>query len=180
MIGFFLAATLICLALGGLYWLWARRIDAEVREGADIEWSHLQEAEPSLLEGYDKERFLQIYRRVHFPRFPGHALAAVCAFVVSLPVTFAAIGASIWLGERLGWIPEPARLSRYIPLGDTSSAEEGYCDAECRLYLVEAYAGFYFFFAILAIWLVIVAVVMRRYHARRPGYLREELIRNRP
>ncbi len=32
-----------------------------------------------------------------------------------------------------------------------------------------------YYFGLLFVWMAIVAVAMRRYHARRPGYLEEEL-----
>lgn len=183
MTSFLIGAAAVVAILAALYWRWAQRVDAEIAEGADAEWARINAQEPSLVEGVSREKFGEVYRRVNFPRFPKYALAIIAAFVVSLPVTFAALGLSVWAGERLGIIPPPAELVRYVPIGDgaaeAASEKAIQCTAECRLALIESYAGFYYFFGVLAAWLIIVAVFMRRYHARRPGYLRDEILRAR-
>jgi len=48
---------------------------------------------------------------------------------------------------------------------------------EAALYYIEDLAGFYYFFGVIIVWLIIVAIFMRRYHSRRPGYLRDEILR---
>jgi len=66
--------------LGALYWWWSKHIEAEIVEGAKLEWASLQQNEPELLEKYDERAFENIYRLVHFPRFPGYALSALVTF----------------------------------------------------------------------------------------------------
>lgn len=180
MVIFILSSFAFVLALYGLFTLWSRHVQREIDQGASLEWDALNENEPELIEGYDKKRFDEIYRLVHFPRFPGYAVAAIIAFIVSLPAIFILIGGSILLGERLGLLPKPIEIARYIPLGEETGVAEGLCTAECQLYLAESFSGFYFFFAIIFVWLAIFGYFMHRYHACRPGFLREELIRNRP
>jgi hypothetical protein len=43
-------------------------------------------------------------------------------------------------------------------------------------YWVQDIFLFFYYFGLLAVWLAIVFVAMRRYHRRRPGYLRDELL----
>ncbi len=177
----FIAIILFGLALlSGLYWFWSKRIDAEIAEGAEIEWAALEKNEPELLNGYDRAAFGDIYRLVHFPRFPGYALAALVTFVVSLPLTLAAMSGGVWLAGQAGVLPAPVEIAKYIPIGETRAVDVKGCNAECQIYLAEGFGGFFFFFAILGVWLAIFAYFMRRYHQRRPGFLRDEIIRNRP
>ncbi|MEL7488923.1 MAG: hypothetical protein AAGJ87_17130, partial [Pseudomonadota bacterium] len=161
------------------YWLWTRRVHAEINEGAAEAWERAKKSEPDIIDGYNEERFAAVYRRVHFPRFPGYAVAAIFTFALSLPATLAALSGAVWAGVQTGVIPKPAQIVRYIPLGETSADGAGFCSADCKLYVAEAFSGFYFFFAIVIVWIAVFAFFMRRYHARKPGYLRDELIRNR-
>lgn len=176
---FFGSVALILVLLCALYWWWSRRIEAEVREGAALEYEALRKSEPDLVDGYDEQSFNAVYRRVHFPRFPGYALAAVIAYVASLPLTLAVLSAIVWMGTKAGLIPEPVEMAKYIPIGEGSGVAPGLCSAECQLYLAQNFGGFLFFFAIIAIWLAIFAFFMHRYHSKRPGYLRDELLRSR-
>jgi len=77
-------------------------------------------------------------------------------------------------------LPAPVEIAKRIPIGEARTVNISGCTAECQIYLAEGFGGFFFFFAILAIWLAIFAFFMRRYHSRRPGFLRDEIIRNRP
>ena len=101
------------------------------------------------------------------------------AFFVSLPLTLGFLGLVHWVGAKIGLLPEPLQVVRYIQLGEVEETEAWKCNAECQLYVAEAFAGFYYFFGVIAVWLAVVAFFMRRYHSRRPGYLRDELIRAR-
>ena len=76
-----------------LYWRWAERTRAEIRESAALEWRRRSEADPDSVATVDEARFSAVFERVHFPRLPKYALAAVTAFVVALPVTFYLLGA---------------------------------------------------------------------------------------
>ncbi len=174
----FLLVVFFALALaGGLYWRWRRKIAAEVAEGAAIDWARLSKNEPEFLEGISEEQFREIYARVHTPRFPGYALATLTTFFVSLPFTLGLLNLLLWAGHETGVIPQPAEVVRYVNLGEAQAAQSWQCGPDCQIYVAEAFSGFYFFFGVIAAWLVIVWFFMRRYHARRPGYLRDEIIR---
>lgn len=176
--GFFLAIGLLIAIPAALYWVWSRRIDGEIAEGAKIEYDALKKSDPDFMANFDEASFAAVYRRVHFPRFPGHALAAFFAFLLSLPLSFALLSAGLALGRKMGIVPEPVEMAKYIPIGEGSRAESDFCTAECQLHLAQNFGGFLFFFAIIAIWLGIFAFFMHRYHSGRPGYLRDELIRS--
>lgn len=179
MVLFFGVASFLLAVLGGLYWLWKRRVDEEITEGAAIEWGRLQKSEPEIIDGLDEAGFRAIYARVHFPRFPGYALAALTTFFASLPVTFGLLAGGLWAGEKLGFLPEPVEIADRFLLDDGTVRLVSSAPPEAALYYVEDLAGFYYFFGVLAVWLLIVAVFMYRYHSRRPGYLRDELLRSR-
>ena len=176
---FFGWVAFILVLLGAAYWWWSRRIEAEVAEGAALEYEALRKSDPDLIDGYDEQSFGAVYRRVHFPRFPGYALAAIVAYIASLPVTLAFISALVWIAARSGLIPQPVEMAKRIPIGEGTGVAQGLCSAECQLYLAQNFGGFLFFFAIIAVWLAIFAFFMHRYHSKRPGYLRDELIRSR-
>jgi hypothetical protein len=167
MLWFFVIVVVLLAAAWGLYWRWDKKIRAEVAEGAAIEWARLNNSEPEFLNGITEEKFREIYARVHTPRFPGYALAAITTFFVTLPVTFALLTGLMIGAQELGVFPEPVELAdRDAP-------------PEAALYYIRDLAGFYYFFGMIIVWLVIVWFFMRRFHARRPGYLRDEIIRAR-
>jgi hypothetical protein len=179
MLGFFLSVFLILGLAGGLYWRWRRKIDEEIAEGAGIEWARYQKNEPDFVEGMSEAQFRAVYARVHEPRFPGYMLATVATFFVSLPLTLGVLTFVLWVGQQTGVIPQPVEMVRYVNLGEVRVTQAWECGAECQLYVAEAYAGFYYFFGVIVSWLVIVWFFMRRYHRRRPGYLRDEIIRSK-
>ncbi len=184
MLGFFLVVFAILSVLGGLYWFWRRNIDEEITEGAGIEWAHLQKHEAEFLEGLTETQFREIYRRVHEPRFPGYALATVATFFVTLPLTLGLLSFLLWGAAQTGVIPEPIEVAEQLNLeGDSIRLLGKDIDEATRydmaLYYIGDLAGFYYFFGVLIVWLAIVALFMRRFHARRPGYLRDEIIRSR-
>lgn len=176
---FFLIVAGLLAALAGLFWHWRRGVEAEIAEGAAIEWAHLQKHEPEFLHGMSEDKFREVYRHVHMPRFPAYALATLVTFLVSVPLALGFLSFLQLAGTELGILPEPLEIVRYVQLGDVEVTESWKCNAECQLYVAEAFAGFYYFFGIVVVWLAIVAFFMRRYHSRRPGYLRDELIRAR-
>ncbi len=175
----YIVLLVLIAVVAAAYRLWARGVDAEIRDGAAAEWEALRKRAPEILDGYTEERFAGVYRKAHFPRYPGYVLAAVAAFALSLPVSFAVLSGSVWLADRAGLLPTPAEVARYVPIGERKAVAVGGCTADCQMLLAENFGGFFFFFAILAIWLAIFAFFMRRYYARMPGDLREELIRGR-
>ncbi len=179
MIGFFVFVAFALAVAAGAYWWWRRKIAAEVAEGAAIEWAHYRKTDPEFLEGVSEEKFREVYARVHTPRFPGYALAMAVTFFASLPVTFAALVLFLMIGEKLGLAPAPIEIVQAVNLGEAKSPESWQCNTQCQLQVAASYAGFYYFFGMLASWLLIVAFFMRRFHARRPGYIRDEIIRAR-
>ncbi|MEO1252839.1 MAG: hypothetical protein AAFW81_10900 [Pseudomonadota bacterium] len=178
---------IVILALAGMhlaFWRWRRKIEQELGEGAAIEWAHFQKNEPAFIEGLDEAAFTAIYKRVNDSRFPGYALATLTTFLLALPVIFALLVGAQWFAGAAGIIPEPIEVARQMSLeGDTITILGNNLDEETRyqtaLYYIRDLAGFYYFFGVLICWLIIVAFFMRRYHARRPGYLRDEIIRAR-
>lgn len=172
-------AAVLAAVLCGIYWRWARRVEAELAEGAAIEWARIGDRDPALIKGLDRAKFGAIYRRVHFPRFPGYALATIASFLLTLPIAFGLLSGGLWAAEKLGWTPEPAEIAnRFLVEGDSMKIVSA-APSEAALYYVEDLGGFYYFFGILFIWALIVAFFMRRFHARRPGYLRDEILRAR-
>ena len=179
MTGLFLGLGAVLLAAIGLYALWARKVRAEIAEGADVAWSRFARDEPAMLEGVDRARFEAIYARASFPRFPKYFLASAAAFVVALPAALALLTAAAWTLERLEITPQPAELAKYVPLGEGKTDAGKAQREQMALYLAKDYAGFYYFFGVLGAWLAVLAVSMRFYHARRPGDVRDELLRAR-
>lgn len=175
----FLVSIGVVAVLVGLYLWWARRLEAEIAEGAEIEWRRLTETDPDLLKGLDEARFNLIYRRVHFPRFPGYALACLASFVASLPVSFGLLVGGLYAADTLGMTPQTAALADKYLVDDGRMRFIHAAPPEAAIYYLRDLGGFYYFFGILLIWLLIVAFFMRRYHARRPGYLRDEILRAR-
>lgn len=167
----------------GACWLgyrwWAARVEADIAIGAETEWVRLCEHDPDLLKGMSKEKFVEIYRRVHFPRFPAYALACVATFLASLPLTFGLLAGGLWAGQRLGLVPEPVEFAdQYLMDGDRVRIFSA-APPEVASYYAQDLGGFYYFFGIVIAWIIIVTFFMRRYHARRPGYIRDEIIRSR-
>ena len=179
MIVFFGIVVVILIAIGGAYWRWRRRIDAEIAEGAAIEWAHFQKHEPEFVAHLDEDGFRAIYKRVNEPRFPGYALAALATFFLSLPVIFMALTALLIGAEAAGVLPAQAEAAERLFVDDGKLIFFRETPPEAALYYIRDLAGFYYFFGILFSWLGVVAFYMRRYHARRPGYLRDEIIRAR-
>jgi len=181
---FYLIIITALIVTGVIYWRWQEKIKTEVAEGSALDWAHFQRNEPEFLNGVGEEQFRELYARVHTPRFPGYALATIATFFVSLPVTFVALSALLIALHSFGAIPEPIDVVQQLSLegeeikilGKTIDEKSRY---EMALYYVGDIAGFYYFFGVLVVWLLIVALYMRRYHARRPGYLRDEIIRSR-
>lgn len=167
------------LALCALYWRWAIKVEAEIAEGAGVEWARLQSADPALIEGLTEAEFRKVHRRVHFPRFPKYALATVAGFTLALPFVFAILSFVYWAGEATGVLASPSELSQMTPISGAAVLAAQESREDVAMYLAQNFFGFFYFFGMLTAWLSIVAVVMHRYHSRQPGYLRDELIRAR-
>lgn len=176
-----IVAALLVIAgtVGALYWRWRQRVEAEIAEGAEIEWAHLQASEPALVANLDRAKFNEIYHRVHFPRFPGYVLACLGAFVASLPISFGLLAAGVAIAERFHLTPSSVELADRLLVEDGRMRLVRSATPEAAAYYVSDLAGFYYFFGVLVVWMLIVYFIMRRYHGRRPGYLRDEILRSR-
>ena len=172
-------AVVLALCWGG-YFYWRRKIDAEIAEGAEIEWAHFQKHEPEFVKGYSKEKFFAVFDRVNRPRFPTYALAAFSTFLATLPISFGALVVVLWIAEKLGMTPAPVETAERFFLQDGEMIFFKDTPPEAALYYARDLGGFYYFFGVLFVWLVIVAIFMHRFHKTRPGYLRDEIIRSRP
>lgn len=172
-----LLVLLGAVALAGFfYWRWVRKTDAEIIEGAGAEWERLKIADPVLLEGLDEARFRTVYRRVHFPRFPKYALAIAAAFVIALPVTLSVLAGIALMLDSLGLSANAQAIAHSIPIEGSIAGVSRDQGEIIALYYIQDVAKFYYYFGLLFAWLAIVFVAMRRFHQRRPGYLREELM----
>lgn len=179
MIGFlFVFACLIAAASGG-YFYWAKRVRGQIAEGAKIAFQRYQDKEPAFVDGITLTEFEAAYHKAKFPRFPKYFLVAMALFAVALPAVFGVLSGIIWIGEQAGMIAEPAELAKYVPIGEAQTTIGQAEREEVALYLAKDFAGFYYFFGVIFAWMGIVTLVMRRYHQRRPGDVREEVIRVR-
>ena len=179
MTAFFVILALVLAVLAGGYTLWARHVRAEIAEGAGIAWERINRTEPDFLEGLTRADFDRAYLRAHFPRFPKYFLATLAAFVVALPIVLGGLSALLWGAEKVGVVAEPVEIAKYVPLGEGRTDVGRAQREEMALYLARDFGGFYYFFGLVAAWILMLAVTMRVYHMRRPGRLREELIRAR-
>lgn len=164
------------LALAALFFRrWSKKMDAEIGEGAAYEWRRLSETDPELLAGLDEARFGAAYRRTHYPRFPKYALAIAAAFALSLPLTLGALAAVAWSLESIGLSADAQAIARSIPVEGSIAGVSRDQGETIALYYVQDVVRFYYYFGLLFVWLGVVFFAMRRYHRNRPGYLRDEI-----
>ena len=129
-----------------------------------------------LLRGMDEDAFRAVYARVETPRFPAYALVATTAFVLGTPLVMGVLSAFSFL-----FTPQDvgrAALQLQMGEGGTASMANRVSTEELQ-YILQGWSGFYYFFGLLAFWILTLIVVLRRYHARTPGLLREEVLRSR-
>lgn len=176
---FVIGSAALVAVLIGIYWRWARGVDSDIAIGAGAEWDRVTAQDPALLEGVDRATFEKVYRHVHFPRYPGYALAAFSSFILSLPISFGLLAGGLWLAEELGWTPVPQHVAQHYLVENGHMKLVTAATPEAAFYYVSDLGGFYYFFGILIVWIAIVTFFMRRFHMRRPGHLREELLRAR-
>ncbi|MEM9232607.1 MAG: hypothetical protein AAGA69_00030 [Pseudomonadota bacterium] len=163
----------------GLHHYWAGRIKADLQYGAKEDFARIQRTDAPLLEGLDEGQFEQIYTETHFPRFPAYVLATVGIFLLGSPIILGLLAGLAYYAAEWGWIPQPGDVATdlYLGAGDASIIRR--TDTETLSYIVEGFSGFYYFFGLLFFWMAVVWFVMRRYHKRAPGDLREEVLRRR-
>ncbi|GGY47195.1 hypothetical protein [Parvularcula lutaonensis] len=176
---YYLVVLLILAVWYGGLRLWQRKIDEEITEGARFEYEHLRQADPDLLKGLDEDAFRKIFARVETPRAPAYTFAAVAVFLVTAPLMLAVTAITIGIMERTGVIPQPAEQAQRLKLSADGIQLVRTADLEALQLILQGWGGFFSFFSLLLFWVVVFYAVMRRYHARRPGSLREEVLRSR-
>lgn len=179
MIAFYLvAAAALALAWGG-YLYWARRVEEDIVFGAEVEWKRFEAQEPEFIAGLSREKFGEIFRRAQFPRFPKYALACVSVFIAATPFIFALLTALMHVAIATGLAPEPVEVADRVFLDGDKVRIFSEAPPEVAIYYAQDLGGFYYFFGLAIAWLALVYVFVRRFYKRRPGYLRDEIIRAR-
>lgn len=159
--------------------LWERRVDADITAGAAVQWDLLKRRDPDLLEGFDRARFEALFRRVEAPRGPRHVFAAVAIFLAAAPLVLAGSTLALRALERAGIIPQPAEQAQRLRVTSEGIRIIREADLTTLQYILQGWAGFSTFFSLLIFWVIVFYLVMRRLHARKPGSLREEILRAR-
>ncbi|WOI53241.1 hypothetical protein [Parvularcula sp. LCG005] len=179
MIGYILFCILFLGACAGIYWYWFRKVSEDLAVGAQAELAHLRKADPALVSDLDDDAFARIYTRVNQPRFPLYALVTVAIFLVGTPIVLILMSAFSYYSLLWGWTPQPneVALDLYLTADSTSLVRKA--SPEQLAYMVQDYAGFYYFFGLLIFWIAIAYLTMSQYHRRAPGSLREEVLRSR-
>lgn len=167
-------------AAGALFLLWRRRMDGLIAESADMEWERLQKRDPDLLKGLTREGFDRIYALVEYPRLPGHLLAIFAGVTLLTPVIVLVLQVFFALTGGDGTPPEIADAVARLVVDRDGKASVVAGPSDQAQYYAEDLSGFGLYFGLILGWLAIVALVMHRYHSRRTGTLREEIIRARP
>lgn len=176
---YYLFVLLILAAWYGIYRYWSRKVAADVSDGASFEFKRLQKVDPALLEGVDEERFRAIYERVEMPRQPFFTWMAAAVFLLGAPLVLAVTTMTLSWMEVVGIIPQPAEQAQQLKLSAEGIRLVRTADLEALQLILQGWGGFFSFFALLIFWVAVFYAVMRRYHAQRPGSLRDEVLRAR-
>ncbi|MEE4208591.1 MAG: hypothetical protein V2I43_04920 [Parvularcula sp.] len=158
---------------------WRRRIARDVSEGSAVEWQRLSRQDPELLRGLTEEEFGAIYARVETPRQPFYTFGATASFLLAAPLVLALTTLVIGIMERTGIIPQPAEQAQRLRFSAEGIQLIGGADLTTLQYILEGWGGFFAFFSLLALWVVVFTVAMRRYHGKPKGSLRDEVLRAR-
>lgn len=180
MLAYFLAVAAVLAVLWGVYWLWRRKVGAEVAEGAASEYARLSRQPDGYLRDVDEAAFARVYARVQTPRFPGYLLGALTTFLVGTPVFLGLISIGIYLAERGELIAQPGEAASEIYFSDAGVATVARrVSPEALSYILQGWSGFFYYLGLLFFWVLIAWFFMSRYHRRTPGLLREEVSRSR-
>jgi len=179
MVSFLVWVGAFYAAAVGIYFFWRANTLKQMRQASDYEWDIYIKNEPDFVDHLNRESFFTVFRRTHFPRFPGYALACLGMFFLMLPVIFIILYCGVWIGTGLGLIPKASDIANdLIVRGENIQVISNVPD-EALLYFAENLGGFYYFFGVLFSWVLVVTLFTRHYHKNRPGYLRDEIIRAR-
>lgn len=162
-----------------LHHFWQKKIRAELDVGASHEAERLRRADAALMDGVSDEDFRQHYTSANLPRFPGYLLATVAAFLIGTPVLLGLLNAIAYYAGRWGLVPQPGEVATDLYLGSGDASIIRKSDPETLSYIVQGFSGFYYFFGLLGFWILVVYLVMRRYHKKAPGSVDEEIRRNK-
>lgn len=179
LLNYYLVVLVILGLWYGAYRFWRRRIDDDVKEGARVEYDLLKRKDPELLEGLSEDRFTDIFGMVETPRAPFFTWLAVAIFLLGAPLVLALNTMVIRFLEVTGVIPQPAEQAQQLKLTADGIKLVREADLDALQYILQGWGGFFSFFSLLFFWVVVFYAVMRRYHSRRPGSLREEVLRSR-
>ncbi|NNU15852.1 hypothetical protein HK107_05895 [Parvularcula sp. ZS-1/3] len=176
---YYLLVLVILGAWYGVLRTWQKRIDEDVRIGSEEEWKLIERKEPKLLEGLTQDRFREIFARVEAPRAPFYTFTAVGIFLVFAPLVLALTTTVIRFMELSGIIPQPGEQAQQIQLSADGIRLVRTADLEALQLILQGWGGFFNFFSLLLFWVIVFYAVMRRYHLKRPGTLRDEVLRSR-
>jgi uncharacterized protein YneF (UPF0154 family) len=163
--------------LYGPYWLWKRKTEAEIAEGAKYEYQRLVEAKAEIVRNISEQEFHALYHKTEIPRYPGYMIAASISFFLLIPLLLVFLAAGRWAMNK--WldntVPEEY-LNRYI-FGKDGISPIARIEPEALHFILNDWAGFYYFFGFLFAWVLVFWFFMKRYHEKTPALLREEIIR---
>lgn len=178
-LNYFLIVGLILAVWFAFLKVWSRRVDADIEEGARVEWDLLSRKEPDLLKGLDEASFAAFFRRVEHPRGPIHVFGAVAAFLIGAPFILAITALTIGFMERTDIIPQPAEQAQQLKMTSDGIQLIARADLTTLQYILQGWGGFFTFFSLLIFWVIVFWVTFTRFHGNRPGSLREEILRAR-
>ena len=215
MTSYFLVVSLLLIGAWGLHYLWRRRVEAELSEGAAAEYERLvamdekaaratetaarldgrapddtelaafrasplatMVGQKPLMAGVTPERFAPVFARTERPRFPTYLLGAVTVFAVGTPIVLGLLNVGAAMIERSADV-DYGRTAARLQAGEGGFSVARSMDLTQLQYVIQGFAGFYYFFGLALFWITTVAVVMRLYYRRMPGSLREEVLRAR-
>lgn len=171
-------AVVIGGGYGALHY-WQRRIRADLSIGAKEEFARIGRTDEALIEGLGEADFEIIYTETNMPRFPDYLLATVGTFLLGSPIILGLLAGLAYYVQQWGWVPQPNDMAAELYLGSGDASLLRKTTPETLSYIIEDMAGFYYFFGLLFFWIAVVYVLMRRYHKKAPGDLREEILRRR-
>ncbi|MEO1657993.1 MAG: hypothetical protein AAFR65_09745 [Pseudomonadota bacterium] len=180
--GLLIYYAIVAAVLGiwfGLYRLWRKRIGDDAAAGAEFEFERLGRQDPDLIKGLELPAFTAIYERVVTPRAPGHVFAAGGIFLIFAPIVLGITTIVIQFMEATGIIPQPAAAAQQVKLTGDGIKLVRDADLDALQYILQGWGGFFVFFSLLLFWVLVFVWAMRRFHSRRPGSLRDEILRAR-
>lgn len=179
LLSYYLAVLAILGCWYAVYGRWKRRVEADIAEGAQVEYAVLKRKDPDLISDLSEGEFGKIFRSVEMPGSPIHTFAAVAIFLLGAPLVLALTALVITFLEVTGVIPQPAEQAQQLRFSAEGLRIVRQADLDTLQYILQGWGGFFTFFALLLFWVITFTLVMRRYHKGRPGSLREEILRAR-